>query len=326
MDVNALAPWLHAPLRRASASLGEGRLAHGLLLCAPESIGTHALAAALMQALLCRQRVDGMACGQCRDCVLYTAGTHPDVRTVGIVENEKTGVQRKEIVIEQVRDLGAWFALTSQRGGVQVASIEPASAMNANAANALLKTLEEPLPGRFLLLLCESPMRLPATIRSRCQRILLLPPDADTALAWLRARGHDESLARSALRAANGHPGLAAHWIEAGLLDLREAVRNDLTAIAGGRKQPLEIATAWLADEQTAQRLAFAADLAVDLQARTLGADTRGGWKLDHRGDAGKLGDWFDAANRTRELLRTPIRADLAIAGLLRQWRQALAA
>ncbi|MBS0458082.1 MAG: DNA polymerase III subunit delta' [Proteobacteria bacterium] len=324
--MNDLAPWLHAPLRRALASLGEGRLAHGLLICGPDRIGKHAFAVALTQALLCRQREDDQACGRCRDCVLYLAGTHPDVRAVGITENEKTGVLRKEIVIEQVRDLGAWFALTSQRGGAQVARIEPASAMNTNAANALLKTLEEPLPGRFLLLLCESPMRLPATIRSRCQRIVLQPPDVDTALAWLRARGHDEALARSALLATNGHPGLAAHWIDAGLLDLREVVRNDLTAVAGGHKQALEVAAAWLADDQTAQRLAFAADLAVDLQARTLGVATRGEWKLARTGDAARLGDWFDAANRTRELLRSPIRADLAIAALLRQWRQALAA
>lgn len=323
--MSALAPWLRAPLRRAASAIVTGRLAHGLLICGPERIGKHAFAVALGQSLLCRQRVEDMACGDCRDCVLFAAGTHPDVRTVGLSENEKTGVLRKEIVIEQVRELGAWLALTSQRGGAQVASIAPASALNANAANALLKTLEEPLPGRFLLLLCESPMRLPATIRSRCQRIVLQPPDAEAALAWLRTQGHDEALARTALAAANGHPGLAAHWMQTGLLDLRESVRADLLALADNRKQPLAIAAAWLTDDLAVQRLAFAADLAVDLQARALGADVRSGWKLDRLGDASGLGEWFDAANRVRELLRTPIRADLAIAGLLRQWRQALA-
>lgn len=330
MVVNDLAPWLWAPMRRALEALASDRLAHALLVCGPAHIGKRTFADVLARSLLCRERVDGMACGRCRDCVLFAAGTHPDLRAIGLAENEKTGTMRKEIVVEQVRDLGAWFALTSQRGGAQVATIEPASAMNANAANALLKTLEEPMPGRYLLLLCDSPMQLVATIRSRCQRIVLQPPEGAVALDWLRARGHADELARSALAAARGHPGLAAHWIDNGLLALRESVRADLAAVAADRKRPLDIAAAWLADGKAEQRLAFAADLAVDLQARVqsaeLAAQDGDGWKLERVGDPQRLAAWFDGANRIRDLLRTPVRADLALAGLLRDWRDALAA
>jgi DNA polymerase-3 subunit delta' len=333
VDVNDLAPWLHAPLRRSLDALASGRLPHALMVCGPAHIGKRAFADALVRALLCRERVDGAACGHCRDCALHSAGTHPDWKYLSFEENEKTKVLRKEIVIEQIRDLGTWFALTPQRGGAQVALIEPADAMNANASNALLKTLEEPMHDRYLLLLCESPMRLSATIRSRCQRIELQPPSRQIGLAWLRARGHDEAIVRTAHDAARGHPGLAAHWIEQGLLELRESVRADLAAIVAGKARPLAVASAWLADEQAEQRLAFAADIAVDLHAQALGSrdavaaagsGRSQAARLTVARDLPKLSAWFDAANRVRALLRTPIRSDLALAGLLRDWRIAM--
>ncbi len=336
MEMNALAPWLHESLQRALDTLAGERLAHALLICGPTHIGKRVFADALARTLLCRARVDGAACGQCRDCVLYAAGTHPDWRYLSFEENEKTKVLRKEIVVEQVRALGGWFALTPQRGGAQVALIEPASAMNTNASNALLKTLEEPMRERYLLLLCESPMQLSATIRSRCQRIELQPPgESQVGLDWLRARGHDAAVARTALDAARGHPGLAAHWIEQGLLTLRDSVRADLAAITSGRAQPLAVAAAWLADGQAEQRLAFAADLAVDLHAEALGARSvaavagsgrSNAARLTAAPDFPKLSAWFDAANRTRALLRTPIRSDLVLASLLRDWRIAMSA
>jgi DNA polymerase-3 subunit delta' len=326
MDLTPLAPWLHAPMRRALDALSSGRLAHALLVCGPAHIGKRAFADRLAKTMLCRQRVDGVACGQCRDCTLQAAGTHPDWTYISFEENEKTKVMRKEIVIEQVRDLGAWFALTPQRGGAQVAMIEPANAMNVNASNALLKTLEEPMQGRYLLLLCDSPMRLSATIRSRCQRIELQPPPAEAALEWLVARGIDTVPAGSALAAAHGHPGLAAHWIEQGLIALREAVGADLVDLARGGSSPLHVASAWMADDRAEQRLAFAADLAVGLQARELGASSSAALDPVRVADSRKLSAWFDSANRARALLRTPVRSDLAVAALLRDWREAVAA
>ena len=350
MDVNALAPWLRDPLRRMHDALASGRLSHALLVCGPARIGKRAFADALARTVLCKERLEGAACGRCRDCVLYAAGTHPDWKLLSFEENEKTKTIRKEIVVEQIRDLGAWFALTPQRGGAQVALVEPADAMNLSASNALLKTLEEPMRDRYLLLLCESPMRLSATIRSRCQRVELPAPSAQAGLDWLRDRGLDAAAARTALDAARGNPGLAAHWIEQGLLELRESVRADLDAIAAGKAQPLAVAVAWLADDKAEQRLAFASDIAVELQAQTLaapahpalaalahpgasdargvaaatGSDARGKARLTAAPDLPKLSAWFDAANRVRALLRTTIRGDLAVAGLLRDWRIAM--
>jgi len=347
MDLNLLAPWLHAPMRRALDGLASGRLAHALLVCGPKHIGKTAFADALAKTMLCRDRRDGFACGRCRDCQLFETRApvdprevrpdgspahpggrrgHPDFRHVTYEINPKSSPPKMfgVLSIEQIRDLGAWLALTPQRGGAQVVVIDPANAMNENASNALLKTLEEPLQGRHLMLLSDAPMRLSATIRSRCQRIDLQPPADAAAWEWLRTRGIDAAIARTALDAAHGHPGLAAHWIDEGLLALREAVGADLARIADGSARPLDVASAWLADERAEQRLGFAADVAVGLQARAHGAPGAAvpGLRV---ADASKLSAWFDSANRTRAMLRSPVRMDLALAALLRDWREAVA-
>jgi DNA polymerase-3 subunit delta' len=350
--MNNLAPWQRAPLARALESLRDNRLAHALLLCGPERIGKREVAERLAQALLCRQRgADGDACGHCRSCVLFNAHApvdprevrpegdlvhpagrrgHPDFRIVSYELNEKSNPIKMfgVITVDQIRALGAFFALTPQRGGAQVALIEPATAMNDSAANALLKSLEEPLENRYVLLVSAHPAKLPATIRSRCQRIEFQLPESADALEWLQARGHSVDVAQSALDGAHGHPGLAAHWLEDGLLAIRDRVRSDLLALAQDRAQPLQLATAWLADDAATQRLEFAATFALDLQALLVGAQPvdfdQDLALLTAGADFQKLSAWFDAANRTRELLRTPIRSDLALAGLLRDWREAM--
>jgi DNA polymerase-3 subunit delta' len=357
--MNDLAPWQRVPLARALESLAENRLAHALLLCGPERIGKRAVAERLAQALLCRQRgADGDACGHCRSCVLFSSRTpakpievmsdgrplhpggrhgHPDFSTITYEINEDADKEklRSEISIKQIRALGERFALTPQQGGAQVALIDPADGMNHNAANALLKSLEEPLANRYVLLVTAHPSKLPATIRSRCQRIEFRLPEPAEALAWMQARGHAADVAQAALVATYGHPGLAAHWLEDGLLAIRDRVRSDLLALAQERALPLQLAAAWLADDAATQRLEFAAAFALELQALLVGAQpvSSEATPIDQKlsrltagADFQKLSAWFDAANRTRELLRTPIRADLALAGLLRDWREAMRA
>ena len=353
--MNDLAPWQRAPFVRTLEALAENRLAHALLFCGPERIGKRAVAERLARALLCRQRgSDGDACGHCRSCVLFAARTpasaievdndgralypdgrsgHPDFLTLTFEVNDKTDKLSSVISVEQIRALGQRFALTPHMGGAQVALIHPSDGMNANAANALLKSLEEPLENRYVLLVSAHPAMLPATIRSRCQRIEFRLPETADALAWLQARGHAAEAAQVALDAARGHPGLAAHWLEDGLLAIRDRVRADLVALAQDRAISLKLASAWLADDAAAQRLEFAAGFVLELQALLLGAQPARSEatpsdqmlaRLTAGADFQKLSTWFDSANRTRELLRTPIRADLAVAGLLRDWREAM--
>ena len=145
-------------------------------------------------------------------------------------------------------------------------------------------------------------------------------PARDEALAWLRARGHAAEVATAALAAARGHPGLADAWLTEGGLALRDQVKAELEAVGKGRAGAIETAQRWLADEHGEQRLRFAADLAVDGAAHAIGAGpaVRG---LSVPGDAAAVAAWFDALNRMRSQLPAPLRHDLVLAGLLREWR-----
>jgi DNA polymerase-3 subunit delta' len=212
-----------------------------------------------------------------------------------------------------VRALSQALALTPQMGVAQVALVEPADAIGHAAANALLKTLEEPQPGRYLWLVASEPARLPATIRSRCQKLEFRLPPRDEALAWLRTQGHDAKAAAEALEAARGHPGQAAAWLAGDGLALRREVAKDLEALGRGDASAAATAQRWTGDGQAALRLRFAADLALE-QAADAAAD------LTVPARTRRLAAWFDAANRTAALLRTQVRADLAVAELLLGW------
>lgn len=305
------APWQARACDRIVSALDAGRLGHGLLFCGPALLGKHAVAEYLARRLLCSGRGEGgEPCGECRGCLLMAAGSHPDFRSLSFIPTRDGTRLRTEIVIDQIRELSAQLALTPQYGGAQVAIIDPADAINTAAGNALLKTLEEPVPGRYLWLVSAFPARLPATIRSRCQRVEFRLPPYDEALAWLRSRGHGDDDAGDALEAARGHPGLANEWLEGNGLDLRREVAEDLRRLERGQGSPLETAQRWTGDEDVGLRLRHAADLAVFEASRlTDPARTR------------SLATWFDKANRTRDLLRTTVRADLAVVELLLAWR-----
>jgi len=326
---SGFAPWQQRAYAQAVEALAAGRLAHGLLFSGPAGLGQREVAEQLAQRVLCLSPRGDEACGSCRSCMLYQSRSqsdpvevrpdgslalpygrpgHPDALFIGYAMNEKTGKPRSELSIEQIRTLSAQLSLTSQYGEARVALIDPADGLNHAASNALLKTLEEPQPGRYLWLIAADPSRLPATIRSRCQKLeFRLPPRAE-ALAWLRAQGHAKT-AEEALDAARGHPGLAAQWLADGSLDLRRSVADDLRALTQGRASATATAQRWNADDALALRLRFAADLALEAAGRlTDPARTR------------RLATWFAAANRARDLLRTTVRADLVVAGLLLDW------
>jgi len=307
-------PWQDDAWRRLQARRERGALPHALLVCGPEGLGKRDFADRFVRGLLCQQPEQGEACGHCRSCELLDAGTHPDRVAVGY-GLRKDGVQRSEIVIDQIRELSARLAMASQFGGWQVATIDPADALNAAAANALLKTLEEPAGQTMLVLVADAPWRLPQTIRSRCQRIEFHLPEPAQALAWLQAQGMADPA--SALQAAGGNPGLARRWAEEGALERRREVRRDLAALAAGRGEATEVVRRWL-DSEAAQRVWFAAQAVAD-ECRARAGGEAG--PLASGLDEAALADWYDRANRTRESLRGPLRNDLALLELLARWR-----
>ena len=176
----AAAPWLAGARERVLQMLRTGRLSHALLLQGQPGLGKRALGEWIGRLALCDSPADG-PCGACASCRLHAADSHPDLVRVGIPEG------KKQIIIDDIRDMIAGLVLKSYRGRRKVALIDPADAMNPNGANALLKTLEEPAGDTLLVLSAARPERLPATIASRCQRVKIAPPPRAVALDWLQA-------------------------------------------------------------------------------------------------------------------------------------------
>lgn len=309
-----LAPWLAAPRDLLAERLRRGAMPHALLIAGAEGLGKRALAAQLAAMLLCARGADG-PCGRCRACLLLAAGSHPDrvEVTLGLRDD---GKPRTEIVVDQVRALSERLAMTPQFGGYQVVIVDPADAMNASAANALLKTLEEPTPGTVIALVSDHPSRLPATIRSRCQRVLLVPPARAQALDWLAK--HNVPEAATVLDAAAGNPGLALALAGSGGIAARAEVIRDLCALWNGSAAPVEVANRW-AKAELAPRLWFAAQLGAE-EATTTARGARGPLALTPAAEFHKLAAWIRDTGRTREQLRGPVRPELAALDILLAW------
>jgi len=236
-----LLPWQASQWQDIQSRVAAGSLPHALLLRGPEGLGKAHFAHYLGLSLLCHDRgADGAPCGHCRGCELNRAGTHPDLLHVR-VEPEK-----KEIRVEQIRDLIAVLALKPQYGQYKIVIITPADALNHNAANSLLKTLEEPPPGTLLLLCSSQPARLPATIRSRCQQLSLQRPDPVLVQSWLLKHLPANENPEILLNMAGGAPFRALQIAQQGLSQSREELLQGLEQLVSGQANPSKIAEDWL--------------------------------------------------------------------------------
>ncbi|MBK8323267.1 MAG: DNA polymerase III subunit delta' [Betaproteobacteria bacterium] len=193
-------PWHREALARLAGR--RERLPHALLVSGRAGIGKAAFAREFARSLLCESPQEGLACGACASCNWFSQGNHPDYREV-LPEAAEEGdddapaeasKEKKSLVIKigQIRALGDLVSLSTHRAGFRVIVIRPAEALQPAAANALLKTLEEPPPATVIVLVSDRPARLLATIRSRCQVVALGGPPRDVAIAWLGAEGAGE--------------------------------------------------------------------------------------------------------------------------------------
>jgi DNA polymerase-3 subunit delta' len=219
------------------------RLPHALLVHGPQGIGKLALGERTAQLLLCEGQKK--PCDRCDACRWFLSGNHPDFRRIEPealarepppdMDDEAPAKRTKqpsiEIKVDQVRELADFLYIGSHRGRMRVALVHPAEDMNENAANALLKGLEEPPAGAMFLLVSHRPAQLLPTIRSRCVSVPVGIPPREAALAWLQAQGLKE--ADRWLAYAGGAPLRAVEYAARGKVALVPTdAREDLEPLA----------------------------------------------------------------------------------------------
>lgn len=232
-------PWHEGALKRLAAD--REHLPHALLVQGRAGIGKVEFARALGAAVLCEAPVAGLACGTCPSCHWLSQGNHPDFREIvpeaSAEEGEEAEADTREkaksvfIKIDQVRAVADFLTLSTHRAGFRVLLLHPAESMHPNAANALLKSLEEPPPATLIVLVSDQPARLLATIRSRCRALTLPMPPREAALAWLGTQ--DLSNAPDALAAAGGAPLLAVELAQPEEAEFRRRLVAELSRPAG---------------------------------------------------------------------------------------------
>ena len=219
-------------------SLKNQRLGHGLLFHGAAGIGKNAFALEFAHWLMCEQPLTDSACGQCKSCNLNNAHSNPDLL---MIEPEEEG---KAIKVDQIRDLIQKVSLTSHSQNYRVIIISPADALNINASNSLLKTLEEPPNNTVLILVSDAPSKLMATIRSRTQMVRFDLPSEQESLEWLQQQNIEQP--ELVLKLNANAPLLALSMSQGNGLIVREQLFNNWQALAEGNADALESAAIWL--------------------------------------------------------------------------------
>ncbi len=231
-------PYAIDVLRRAF--LAE-RLPHGLIFAGPVGVGKATTARALSGLFLCEQPNGDRPCGKCASCRVFAAGNHPDYHLIyrQLIRLEKKDVKARDLVVDVVRDhLVSPAGRKAVMGRGKVFVIKEADLMNAQAQNALLKTLEEPAGRSLLVLLTDQPNALLPTIRSRCQAVRFGSLGNELVSAELQRRGIEPALAARAADLADGSLGTAMKWIEDDVISPAGELAEQLDGVFAGRAPP----------------------------------------------------------------------------------------
>ncbi len=317
--------WQQSQWHQIQAQIQGQRLPHALLLTGQEGLGKRQFAEQLAASLLCKH-IDNNneACGSCDACHLLSAGTHPDMLRL---EPDEPG---KAIKVDDVRALCQTLSLTSHYSGYKLAIIDPAEQMNINAANSLLKTLEEPTAQTLLILVSASIDRLPVTIRSRCQAIHFQQPSQELAQQWLSEQGvaGDRALL---LKLAHGSPLLAQKLADPSLIEQRQGLMDALLGVAANK--PVTAFSGSLAKSSQSYLLGWLYDWITDLLKLHQLSDESGLVHIDLIQEMKRLVklcrveflfSMLDEVIKLRQLQSIPLNTQMLWEGLLIEWGRAL--
>jgi DNA polymerase-3 subunit delta' len=236
-----LLPWLAPNLAQLEAALRAGNLGHAWLISGPAGVGKVNLALALAHRLFDEAAeppgtLDANAALAAMAARHEPADRHPDLHWLYPEEDKET------ISVDQVRDVIERFTLTAHGAGAKVVLIEPAEGLTTAAANALLKTLEEPTPRGYLLLTSHQPGRLPATVRSRCQHLTLRAPAPARVAEWLQAPA---ATVAAAQRSIGSSPLQLAAAMQGDTLSIFNKLDDDLIGVSEDKVEPHTVAQSW---------------------------------------------------------------------------------
>ncbi len=230
--INEQLPWHSACQEQLYSYIDNERIPHALILSGQEGVGKLLLAQQISHLLLCDSPNDRQACGLCYACKLIEAETHPDLIVINPEEEGKT------ISIDRIRSLEQTLTLKPHYAKQRIVLINPAHKLNRNAANALLKTLEEPGENNLFLLITDQLESLPATICSRCQTILVPKPTRNDACNWLKLRLPNKDISRL-ISIASGSPFKALELSESGVEKDYELLESIWAELVTGKTDPV---------------------------------------------------------------------------------------
>jgi DNA polymerase-3 subunit delta' len=232
-------PWQHEQWQHVQKLLQQDHLPHALLLSGLAFVGKKDFSIELAKSLLClTPKDDKHACGECKACQLFNAGSHPDFHHTFLPDD------KKDISIAQIRGLIEFTHLSHSISRLKVVVVQTADRMNINASNSVLKTLEEPAADTIIILESSRAGELLPTIRSRCQIIHFPLPQSNLALAWLQQQ-QTKTAAETLLAIAGGKPLLAIDYDDDQHLEQRQTFINDIGLLLTKKRHWIDVAKAW---------------------------------------------------------------------------------
>jgi DNA polymerase-3 subunit delta' len=238
MDSNNIYPWHEKSWNNFFRARETNHLPHAILLAGENGIGKQALADRMSKSLLCMQPIDQQACNHCQSCRTYDSGANPDYIKIELLED------KQQIGVDQIRRLSEFLNYSRSFNTYRVVLLDPVERMNQNAANSLLKSLEEPSRNTVIILIASQLSKILPTIKSRCQLFSLPTPNYEESLCWLKKHYPDIENSELHLQMAFGKP-LKSIEIKAKDIENREALADDILGVITSKQAVTDIAKKW---------------------------------------------------------------------------------